>query len=290
MMIFALFTCTHAHAATNEHRPVCSADGTKMVFMMQTERTNNDWELYIEDLQSHTRSRLTNHRGWDGYAVWSPDGNSIIFGREVSTDKPKAPWIMDLDDRTSRPLGRFEGRVSISDWSDDNRLLGFHELNGQRDLVLLDLNGNITRRITKTVDYSEHDAQFSPDGQKAAYANGKVNGTQTTLEVINLKDGRKTILHTSIGRIYGVSWSPQGDKIAFVDAPGGKDDDADIFMYNIKEQSFRQVTDDPSWDHMPMFCENSNSLFFTSNRGGEEKIYRINPDPKPFLKIERAAK
>ena len=95
-------------------------------------------------------------------------------------------------------------------------------------------------------------------------------------------------MRTSIGRIYGISWSPKGDKIAFVDAPGGEEDDADIFMYNITDQSFKQVTDDPAWDHMPMFCKDSDKLVFTSYRSGEEKIYQINPDPKPFLKIERA--
>ena len=63
-----------------------------------------------------------------------------------------------------------------------------------------------------------------------------------------------------------------------------------VAMYTIEDQSFKQVTTDPSWDHMPMFCENSDSLFFTSYRSGEEKIYRINPDPKPFLQIERAEK
>lgn len=290
-MVFALaffLSCADVSAATNEHRPMCSADGSKMIFMMQTERTKDDWELYMLDFESQTRSRLTTHRGWDGYAVWSPDGNSIIFEREVSVDKPKRPWIMELDGRTSKPLGRYEGRVSVSDWSSDNRLLGFQELNGQRDLVMLNLAGNIVEKLTETPDYSEHDARFSPDGRKIAYANGELGVSKTSLEVLNLDDDSKTVLRTSIGRIYGISWSPDGDKIAFADSPGGDDDDADIFIYTIEDQSFKQVTDDPAWDHMPMFCENSQTLFFTSYRSGEEKIYQLNPDPKPFLKIERS--
>jgi len=286
--VAGIFNCSDVNAVSNEQRPVCSADGSKLVFMMQTERTDNDWELYMLDIESKTRSRLTNHRGWDGYAVWSPDGNHIIFDREVSPDKPKRPWIMELDGRSSKPLGRYEGRVSVSDWSDDNRLLGFQELNGQRDLILLDLSGDIVEKITETADYSEHDAQFSPDGRKIVYANGKIDSDETSLEVIDLDDGNKTVLRTSIGRIYGTSWSPEGDKIAFVDSPGGAEDDADIFIYTIADQSFKQVTDDPARDHMPMFCKNSHTLYFTSYRSGEEKIYQIDPDPKPFLKIERS--
>ena len=292
MVIAVLCTlnCATVSAASNEHRPVCSADGSKMIFMMQTERTEDDWELYMLDIESQTRSRLTTHRGWDGYAVWSPNGDHIIFDREVSKEKPKRPWIMELEERTSKPLGRYEGWVSVTDWSDDNRLLGFQELDGQRDLVILNLAGDIVEKVTETADYSEHDAHFSPDGRKIAFANGNIDGSETSFEIIDLDADSKTVLRTSIGRIYGISWSPDGDKIAFVDAPGGDDDDADIFIYTVEDQSFKQVTDDPSWDHMPMFCNNSHTLFFTSYRSGEERIYQLDPDPKPFLKIERVQK
>lgn len=279
-----------ANAAASEHRPVCSPDGSRLVYMLKSERTKNDWELYQLTFSSQNRKRLTAHKGWDGYAVWSPDSRNIIFDREDEPDGQKQPWIMNLEDFTSKPLGPFEGWLSISDWSKDNSLLGFHELAEQRDLVLLDLDGNIVKKITNTVDQSEHDAHFSPDGTKVAYANGLLDGSETSLEIIELESGNKTILRTSIGRIYGLSWSPGGDKIAFVDAPGGENDDADIFIYDITEQSFQQVTDDPAWDHMPVYCKDDHTLFFTSYRSGEERIYQVNPDPGPFLTIERSPK
>jgi len=273
-------------AATNQHRPVCSPDGSRLIYMQQSERTKDDWELYELVFSTQHKERLTDHKGWDGYAVWSPDGRKIIFDREDEPEGQKNPWIMNLDDYTSKPLGAFEGWLSVSDWSDDNRLLGFHEQAGQRDLVLLDLDGNIVEKITETTGQNEHDAHFSPDGAKIAYANGVLDGTETSLEIIEIDGGQQTTLRTSIGRIYGLSWSPDGEKIAFVDAPGGDDDDADIFIYNIAEQSFQQVTDDPAWDHMPEFCNNNHTLFFTSYRSGEERIYQVDPDPSPFLIID----
>lgn len=285
-----LINIPSATAARNEHRPVCSPDASKMIFMLQFERTKDDWELYMMDLDTGVQSRLTFHPGWDGYAVWSPDGTKIIYDREDEPWKQKRPWIMDLEGHTSKPLGSYEGWLSISDWSDDNRLLGFHELGGQRDLVVLDTDGNIVEKITTSHDRSEHGAHFSPDGKKIAFANDDIEGKETYLELIDLESGSKTILRTSVGRIYGVSWSSDGDKIAFVDAPGGDDDDADIFIYSIEDQSFKQVTDDPSWDHMPEFCNDSQTLYFTSYRSGEERIYQLNPYAKPFLKIERAHK
>jgi Tol biopolymer transport system component len=283
-----LLNCTDASAARNEHRPVCSADGSRLIYMMQTRQTNDDWELYMLDFDSQVHSRLTSHQGWDGYAVWAPDGNKIIFDREDSPGKQKRPWVMELEGRTIKPLGKYEGWVSVTDWSEDNRLLGFQELDGQRDLILLDVAGNIVEKITNTNDQDEHDAHFSPDARSIAYASGKVDGSETSLELIDLEDGSRTVLRTSIGRIHGISWSPDGEKIAFVDTPDGDNDDVNIFAYTTGDQSFRQVTDGPSRDHMPMFCVNSKTLFFTSYRGGEERIYRIDPDPRPLLKIERA--
>ena len=283
-----VMTSEISYAVTNEHRPVCSPDGSRLVYMLQSERTDNDWELYQMVFNTQTKKRLTLHEGWDGYAVWSPDAGTIIFDREDAPGGHKRPWVMRMDDYTIKPLGKFEGSLSISDWSDDDKLLGFHEMAGQRDLVLLDVDGNNIEKITNTTGHSEHDAHFSPDGLSIAYANGVIDGTETSLEMIDRETGNKIILHTSIGRIYGISWSPDGEEIAFVDAPGGEDDDADIFMYNIDEKSIKQVTDDPAWDHMPEFCNNNHTLFFTSYRSGEERIYQVDPDPAPFLSIKRA--
>jgi Tol biopolymer transport system component len=257
-----------------------------MIYMLKSEQTKDDWELYLLDIESQVHSRLTSHPGWDGYAVWSPDGTKIVYDREDEPGKRKRPWILDFAGQTSKPLGSYEGWLSISDWSDDNRLLGFHELEGQRDLVLLDSKGAIIEKITTTDDHSEHDAHFSPDGKQIAYANGTLDGSETTLELIDPENGTKTVLRSSIGRIYGISWSPDGRQIAFVDAPEGDEDDADIFIYHTADQSFKQVTNDPAWDHMPAFCNNPHTLLFTSYRSGEERIYQVDPDPRPFLKIE----
>lgn len=288
--IIFLLSSQLALAALHEHRPVCSPDGSRMIYMLKSEQTKGDWELYMLSFEDQVISRLTNHKGWDGYAVWSPDGTRIIYDRADAPGERNRPWIMDVEGRTKKPLGQHEGWLSVSDWSKDNRLLGFLELNGQRDLVMLDQNGNVKGKITETDQYSEHDAHFSPDGKKIAYASGTIEGNKTTLELIDLESGHKTILRSSIGRIYGINWSPDGEKIAFVDAPAGADDDADIFVYATADQSFKQVTDDPSWDHMPMFCDDSKILIFTSDRSGEERIYRVDTEPRLYLKVVPALK
>ena len=45
-----------ARTPTNEHRPVCSPDGSKFVYMLQSERTDNDWELYQLAFSTQSKS------------------------------------------------------------------------------------------------------------------------------------------------------------------------------------------------------------------------------------------
>lgn len=272
--------------AYGEHRPVCSPDGKSVVYMLQSERTDDDWELYLLDMDSRSRNRLTDHPGWDGYAVWSPDAKHIIFDRADEVDGPKRPWLMELQSRETMPLGSFEGWMSVSDWREDGILLAFHEINGQRDLVLINLDGEVEQHLTETPEQSEHDAHFSPDGTRIAFASAPAEGGQTSLALLNLQSGERTELRSSAGRIYGLSWSPEGDLLAFVDAPGGDEDDADIFLYRFEDGSVQQVTDDPAWDHMPEFCANRHILMFTSYRSGEERMYRIDPEPQPWLIVQ----
>lgn len=273
-------------AAYGEHRPVCSSDGASLVYMVQSERTDDDWELYRLDMHDRRQSRLTHHEGWDGYAVWSPDDRHIVFDRADGPGGAKSPWLMNLETLDIRQLGTYEGWLSVSDWGKDDELLAFHEKDGQRDLVLLNPDGEVTRYLTRTPEQSEHDAHFSPDGRRVAFANGPVAGGETSLEIIELDSGARTTLKTSAGRIYGLSWAPEGDMLAFVDAPGGEDDDADIFLFRLEDQSVQRVTDDPGWDHMPEFCGNRHILMFTSYRTGEERMYRIDPEPRPWLIVD----
>lgn len=287
LSLLALSATGPASGEYNEHRPVCSPDGSRIVYMLQSERTGGDWELYMLERDTQKKIRLTEHEGWDGYAVWSPDGTRIVYDRAERPDGPKSPWVMDLENFQARPLGEYDGWLSVSDWREDGTLLAFHENGGQRDLVLLDNAGAVIDRVTDTATHSEHDAHFSPDGKRIAYANGPVEGEKTTLELIELDTREKQVLHTSAGRIYGLSWTPEGDRLAFVDAPGGEEDDADVFIYRFYDGTIHRITDDPSWDHMPEFCADSDVLLFTSYRSGEERIYRVDPDPAMFLNLGR---
>ena len=259
---------------SNIHRPVFAPDGETIIFMASSEETGGDWELFSMRADGRDRSRLTDHAGWDGYAVWSPDGTRIIFDRSRSGDGDnKAPFHFSLESKDGGYLGDYDGWLSVNDWR-ENEILAFWERDAQRDLYLLNEDGDIIRNLTNTPDISEHDAHFSPDGTSIAFASGPAAGEGATmLESIDLQTGERSVQHQSIGRIYGLDWSPDGRKIAFTDAPGGDEDDADVFFITLASGEVEAVTRDESWDHMPEWAPSGEAIIFTSYRSGAEKLY-----------------
>lgn len=223
------------------------------------------------DKDGQNLKRLTNHKGWDGYAVWHPNGETIAFDRgELDGDK-KAPFIMDLSTGEQKPLGNYEGWLSINDWKDD-ALLVFWEKNGQRDLYLLDMSGKAIERLTDTPEISEHDAHFSPDGKSIAFASGPASGEgETSLESLDLTTKARKTLKLSSERIYGIDWAPNGKTIAYTDG-----DDADVYTYDSESATTKKCTSNSSWDHMPEWAPDGKSIMFTSYRTGKERIYLTN--------------
>lgn len=258
----------------SEHRPVLSSDGKQLIVMSQV---NEDWELFLLTPDTGAVKRLTTHQGWDGYAVWSPSGKQIAFDRgDPENENQKTPTLMDLETGDVQPLGIFDGWLSINDWHKGG-LLAFWETGGQRDLFVLSANGQIKQQLTSTPDISEHDAHFSPDGLQivfATYTNNSEAGT--SLEIMDLASGERRVIHSSGGRIYGIDWSPTGDRIAFTDSPKGADDDADVFVYNLGDETVNQCIENDAWDHMPVWSGDGRSIIFSSYRSGKERLYWTN--------------
>ena len=266
----------------NEHRPVISPDGQVVVFMRQSDGTGGDWELFRTDASGRHVDRLTDSEGWDGYAVFSPDGERLVFDRGSKDGDAKQPYFLELATGEVRPLGTYEGWLSVSDWSEESGLLAFWERDGQRDLYLLDPQGGVVRPLTDTPALSEHDAHFSPDGAWIVLASGPADGEgKTSLDVMRSSGADRTTLVQSPDRIYGAAWSPGGDQIAFTDSPDGEN--GDVFLVEVADGRVERLTEDPAWDHMPVWGPDGDRLLFTSYRSGTERMYWLDLESRAVV-------
>ncbi|UCF39023.1 MAG: S9 family peptidase [Acidobacteriota bacterium] len=109
-----------------------SPDGQKIVLAARSENRRNQQylsELYLLDVASGTRSRLTENEAPESSPRWSPNGSTIAYLApddktwELRQDKI---WLIDPDTRMIRLLTpKFEGEIRTFFWASDSQSILF---------------------------------------------------------------------------------------------------------------------------------------------------------------------
>ena len=68
----------------SESQPSFSPDGTQVAFFWNGENQDN-FDIYVKEIDSGTPQRLTSSPAFEGYPAWSPDGRQIAFLRLESS-------------------------------------------------------------------------------------------------------------------------------------------------------------------------------------------------------------
>ncbi|HPZ10452.1 MAG TPA: DPP IV N-terminal domain-containing protein [Candidatus Eremiobacteraeota bacterium] len=71
------------------------------------------------------------------------------------------------------------------------------------------------------------------------------------------------------------SWSPDGKNIIFTTNQDGQNE---IYIYNLKNQQRKNITNDPSEDKQACYSPDGEKIAFSSNRDGDYEIFIMNPD------------
>jgi len=123
--------------------------------------------VWIFDVSSGLRRRLTYTAGIDMIPVWSPDGSRIAFSssRQSAFDI----YVMNANGAGGETrLITSNVRKVASDWSRDGRHLVFNHREPSSDLWVLNVDQRTPRSLVET-PADEYSAQFSPDGRWIAY-------------------------------------------------------------------------------------------------------------------------
>jgi hypothetical protein len=143
---------------------------------------------------------------------------------------------------------------------------------GYFDIVVLNaITGEKIKTLIKgsdNVDFEElnilnPNLDWSPNGQKIVLS-AKSEG-KDQLAIVDYESKKKQfIAFPNIDAIGSVSWSPDGNKIAF---DGNIGPFQDIFVYNLETQKLMNLTNDVATDTEPVWASNSETVYFTSARG-----------------------
>jgi len=151
-----------------------SPDGTRaMVSRNDPIKGGPFWNLWLLDLSRGTSKRFTSAAGSNNYPVWSPDGSRIAFassrgGGTAALNLYQKPASGAKDEEVL--LRSSETKIPTS-WSRDGRFLLYTvaDQKTRNDIWVLSMEGDHRRTRLLGTEFSESQAQFSPDSRWIAY-------------------------------------------------------------------------------------------------------------------------
>ncbi len=153
--------------------PHLSPDGKSLALSVLRD---DNWDVWIYDLQRGVATRLTFGEGYDADPVWSPDGEWIAF----SSDREGAPTVFRKRTDGSGEAERLldPGVVPFASpltWSPDGKVLIIHTLGQDTgdDLYFLEIGVADKVEPFRTTPFSDTNPMFSPDGRWIAYVSSE---------------------------------------------------------------------------------------------------------------------
>jgi serine/threonine-protein kinase len=185
-------------------RPRLSPDGTRVAFHF----ADPDFNVWVKELVRGTRWKLTKEPGWDGFAVWSPDGRQIAFSSAREGSRTLFLQAADGTGTAERLLPVGNPRWPTS-WSRDGSWLAFQEEDPRTgwDVWLLDLRSRTASSFLHT-GAREVWGRFSNDGQWLAYQSNESGSSE--VYIASIRD-RAQRLQVSVGGGAVPIWSPAND-------------------------------------------------------------------------------
>jgi serine/threonine protein kinase len=148
-----------------------SPDGRKLVFSGED---NDDWDLYILNLDKDTIRHLTQGDSNDFFPAWSPDGEEIAFVRILDDGDEREIFITSSDGLSLRNLTDSPGWDSHPSWSSDSQSIAFSSRRfGNEELFIVNANGTGLIQVTNTPGFNNTEPRFSSDGSRLVFVSDR---------------------------------------------------------------------------------------------------------------------
>jgi Tol biopolymer transport system component len=207
--------------AEAQNWPRVSPDGVRLA-RQRVDPLRNNPDIWVEDLERGTQTRITTAAEPDIQPVWSPDGSALAYVSGPLPGRGGAPRRLSVAAADGTGVRRtFECPQQYcepSDWSSDGRHLIVNTVDTSgADVWSIDVeNGTATPLLAAA--YNERDARLSPDGRWIAYVADEVGRPEVSVR--NVSGSPRRVVISAAGGAQPV-WRRDGRELFFVD-PGGR--------------------------------------------------------------------
>lgn len=224
---------------------------------------------------------VTRLAGKEYQAAISPDGSAVAFVWQQDERQMPGIWVQKLDEPTPLPISAPGYGWSSPAWSPDGKsiaCLRFGAASG--DIVILGAGGGVERVVAPVLatrfGLPHFHLDWSPDGRQLAIDDSPSLSQPLSIFLVDLASGEKTRLTQPEELIIGdlaPRFSPDGRNIAFIRAFHRSYQEA--FTVAVSGGTARQVTFDSR--QMAALDWAANALLVSSSRGGEFRIWHLDP-------------
>ena len=187
--------------------PAWSPDGRKLAYVSFEQRRAM---IYVQDIFTAQRERVSAFKGINGAPAWSPDGTRLAMS--LSKDGNSEIYVMHVASGRLQRLTNHRAIDTEPSWSPDGRKLLFtSDRGGKPQIYQVSVHGGKPNRLTFEGRYNAK-ASYSPDGKQIVMVNGD-NG-HFRIAILELESGMMQIL-TKSRLDESPSFAPNGSMVIY---------------------------------------------------------------------------
>lgn len=189
--------------------PRVSPDG-RFLARTRTDAVRGNPDVWVEDLERGSTTRLTTSADFDVLPVWSPDGTQVAY-RAGTFDKPTIAFAASDGSGVTRTMACPKSPCEPSDWSRDGRFLVLTV--GRRDVWTMAVGPGRQAQPLLADAFTERDARISRDGRWLAYVSDETGRPEVSVR--SLTGPARRFVVSSGGGDQPV-WRHDGGELFFV--------------------------------------------------------------------------
>lgn len=276
--------------------PSISADGSRVYFSSTAHRATPD--IYVKSIDGRALTQLTNDPGSDIMPAVSPDGSRVAFvsDRSGSWDL----YVMNASGGQAVQITSDATHELHPTWSPDGRSLAFcklGEVSGRWEIWTTDAEqAGVQKFLTLGLFPDWH-----PTAGRILFQRSRDRGDRLfSVWTLDYTKGEATnlteIASNPTEALINPKWSPDGEYVAFASVPNpsaspwdSAPPSADIWIMNVRGGGLSNLTGGQFANLMPTWGPN-HSIFFVSNRGGQENLWSVNPETAMAAALNRGSR